>query len=267
MKRLFFIILLINITTTIFAQKNLIIKVNNVDFEMIFVEHGTFVMGATEEQRNDRDIDENPYHTVKLTNDFYIAKYEVTQKLWKAVKGKLPQDMNNLDSKFLGDDLPVVCVSWNDAIDFINDLNQLTGKKFRLPTEAEWEFSARGGNKSQHYKFSGSNKLDEVGWNQNMFEHYSIDCPQKVGTKSPNELGIYDMSGNVWEWCNDWYSSAYYHQTSKKDPKGPSDNENCAFKVYRGGSFHFIERECRVSCRNCDYPKQRSNNLGFRLAL
>ena len=168
--------------------------VNGVLFEMVRVEGGTFRMGATSEQGGDAERDEKPVHSVKL-NTFYIGKTEVTQALWQAVMGSNP-------SHFKGADLPVENVTWYDCQNFIQKLKSLTGQKFRLPTEAEWEFACRGGNKSRGYKYSGSNNLGSVAW----YNGNSGGKTRPVGTKAPNELGIYDMSGNVWEWCNDWYA-------------------------------------------------------------
>ena len=222
--------------------------VNGVSFEMVRVEGGTFRMGATSEQEDDADSDEKPVHSVTLSS-YYIGKTEVTQALWQAVMGSNP-------SAFQGADLPVECVSWNDCQEFIQKLNRLTGRNFRLPTEAEWEFACRGGNKSNGYKYSGSNDIDNVAW----YDGYSGAHP--VGTKAPNELGIYDMSGNVWEWCSDWYAD--YTSYSQTDPTGPQSG---SFRVYRGGSWYFNARYCRSSGRGGSDPSDRSNILGLRLAL
>ena len=157
--------------------------VNGVSFEMARVEGGTFRMGATSEQEDEADSDETPVHSVTLSG-YYIGKTEVTQALWQAVMGSNP-------SRFKGSDLPVECVSWNDCQEFIKKLNRLTGRNFRLPTEAEWEFACRGGNNSRGYKYSGSNDIDNVAW----YWDNSGEKTHPVGTKAPNELGIYDMSG------------------------------------------------------------------------
>ncbi len=222
--------------------------VRGVSFEMVRVEGGTFRMGATSEQEDDADSDEKPVHSVTLSS-YYIGKTEVTQALWQAVMGSNP-------SAFQGADLPVECVSWNDCQEFIQKLNRLTGRNFRLPTEAEWEFACRGGNKSNGYKYSGSNDIDNVAW----YDGYSGAHP--VGTKAPNELGIYDMSGNVWEWCSDWYAD--YTSYSQTDPTGPQSGSR---RVYRGGSWSSIARGCRSSDRSCYDPTDRNSDLGLRLAL
>ena len=177
-----------------FAVEEETIYVGDVNIEMVKVEGGTFDMGATKEQEEPWDS-EKPVHKVTLSS-FSIAKTEVTQELWQAVMGNNP-------SYFKGSNLPVEVVSWNDCQEFIRKLNAMTGYNFRLPTEAEWEFAARGGNKSQHYQYSGSNDVGSVAW----YGDNSGGKTHPVATKAPNELGIYDMSGNVWEWCEDWYGS------------------------------------------------------------
>ena len=232
--------------------KNRTFTVNGVSFEMIAVEGGTFTMGATSEQGSDAYDDEKPAHQVTLSS-YYIGKTEVTQELWQAVMGSNP-------SKFSGTNLPVEKVSWEDCQSFVIKLNELTGKNFRLPTEAEWEYAARGGNKSNGFKFSGGNNIAEVAWyseNGNKISH-------PVATKAPNELGIYDMSGNVWEWCSDWYSSSYYTSSSQTNPTGPNSG---SYRVYRGGSWSGNARFCRVSHRDSNYPSYRFNYLGLRLAV
>lgn len=224
--------------------------VNGVSFEMVRVEGGTFRMGATSEQEDEADSDEKPVHSVTLSS-YYIGKTEVTQALWQAVMGSNP-------SNFKGADLPVECVSWNDCQEFIKKLNRLTGRNFRLPTEAEWEFACRGGNNSRGYKYSGSNDIDNVAW----YWDNSGEKTHPVGTKAPNELGIYDMSGNVYEWCNDWYGN--YTSYSQTNPTGPHGG---SYRVGRGGSWFFSARYCRSSFRFGDGPAYRYGGLGLRLAL
>ena len=224
--------------------------VNGVTFKMIRVEGGTFQMGATNEQGSDAYNAEKPVHTVTLS-DFMIAETEVTQELWKAVMGNNP-------SKFKGTNNPVEQVSWNDCKKFISKLNSLTGQHFRLPTEAEWEFAARGGNKSQHFKYSGSNSIDRVAW----YDGNSGKKTHPVGSKDANELGLYDMSGNVWEWCEDWLGD--YSSSPQTNPKGPNDG---SIRVDRGGSWCNGARDCRVSDRDGSTPGDRDDILGFRLAL
>ena len=226
------------------------ITVNSVSFTMIAVEGGTFQMGATSEQGGDADSDEKPVHSVTLS-DYYIGETEVTQELWEAVMVSNP-------SYFSGSQRPVERVSWNDCQEFITQLNQLTGKNFRLPTEAEWEYAARGGSKSKGYKYSGSNTIGNVAW----YDVNSIYQTHNVKTKSPNELGIYDMSGNVYEWCQDWYGS--YSSGSQTNPTGPSSGSD---RVCRGGSVGSGAGSCRVSNRGYGNPDDGNLILGLRLCL
>ena len=223
---------------------------DGISIDMVRVEAGTFTMGATPEMEDPYDW-EKPTHQVTLTNDYYIGKYEVTQTLWKAVMGSNP-------SKFKGDNLPVEMVSWDECQEFISKLNTMTGKTFRLPTEAEWEYAARGGKKSRSYKYSGSNNLSDVAW----YENNSGSKVHTVGLKQANELGIYDMSGNVWEWCQDWYDK--YSSSSQTNSTGANSG---AGRVYRGGGWYGTARHCRSSCRVHNAPGDRFNDLGLRLVL
>ena len=227
--------------------------VNGVSFTMIDVEGGTFTMGATSEQGSDAGSDEKPTHEVTLSN-YSIGETEVTQELWQAVMGSNP-------SNFKGDlQRPVECVSWNDCQTFINKLNQLTGENFRLPTEAEWEYAARGGKESKGYKYSGSNTIGKVAW----FTDNSSSTTHAVKTKQPNELGLYDMSGNVWEWCADWFSNSYYASSPASNPTGPSSG---SLRVLRGGSWYLNAWYCRVAYCSHDSPDYRNDDGGFRLSL
>jgi len=225
--------------------------VGSMDFDMVFVEGGAFRMGATPEQGDDVSSDERPQHYVTI-NSYYIGRFEVTQAQWKAVMGVNP-------SFFKGGDLPVEKVSWNDVQLFIQKLNVLTGKKYRLPTEAEWEYAARGGKRSGGYKFSGSNLIGEVAW----YGKNSENTTHKVGTVAfHNELEIYDMSGNVMEWCQDWYGP--YRGQSYDNPRGPKRG-SC--RVVRGGSWCFLDESCRIAKRCNAFPGVRLRDLGFRLAM
>ena len=218
--------------------------------EMVKVEAGTFMMGATSEMKNPYD-DEKPVHQVTLTNDYYMGKYEVTQALWQAVMGKNP-------SYFKGDNLPVNYVRWKDCQRFISKLNSMTGRKFRLPTEAEWEYAARGGKKSRGYQYSGSSNISDVAW----YDGNSGDKTHPVGTKQANELGIYDMTGNVLEWCQDWYGS--YYSSSQTNPTG---SDSGSARVSRGGGWFNDASYCRLSVRFYYTPDFRLDILGLRLAL
>ena len=243
-------------TTT--TAGNRTFTVNGVSFEMIEVKGGTFTMGCTSEQGGDCDSDEKPTHSVTLS-DYYIGKFEVTQELWQAVMGNNP-------SRFMGNNHPVENVSWNDVQEFITKLNQKKGANFRLPTEAEWEYAARGGNKSKGYKYSGSNRIDDVAVYEvnsyNKGSNHPDYGTHAVGTKSPNELGIYDMSGNVWEWCQDWKGS--YSSGSQTNPTGPSSGSG---RVLRGGGWFHYAKYCRVSYRDYINPDSGTATSGSASSL
>ena len=232
-------------------QNQTITLEGGVSFKMIAVEGGTFLMGSSESDA-EADDNEKPQHEVTLSN-YYIGETEVTQELWEAVMGTNP-------SFFVGANLPVEKVSWDDCQTFIGKLNEKTGMKFRLPTEAEWEYAARGGKKSKGYTYSGSNALGNVAW----YSDNSGDITHEVGTKQANELGIYDMSGNVWEWCQDRYGETYYENSPSTDPLGPDSG---SYRVYRGGGGWSGAWYCRVANRDGDSPGFRYYSLGFRLAL
>ena len=225
--------------------------VNGVTFKMVEVDGGTFIMGATKEQGNDAWDCAKPAHKVTVSS-FLIGQTEVTQELWGAVMGYNPSESGT-------DKCPVECVSWNDCQSFISKLNELTGEEFRLPTEAEWEFAARGGNKSKNYKYAGSNSINSVVW-----YYYNSDMIRPVATKKPNELGIYDMSGNVWEWCQDYYDEDYYSESPQTNPTGPSYG---ALRVIRSGDYNDAEDYCRISARMGCSPNSNITELGLRLAI
>ena len=221
------------------------ITVNGVSFDMIWVGAGTFTMGADTACR----YDVKPAHIVTLTKNCYIGKTEVTQALWEAVMGQNP-------SRFKGASKPVHNISWNDCRLFLSKLNTLTGLNFRLPTEAEWEYAARGGNRSCNYDYSGSDNFNEVAW--------KIRCSSTgvhaVAIKKPNELGIYDMSGSVAEWCSDWYDKNYYERSPQIDPAGPDNGEK---RVWREG----VVSECSLTFRSCGLPDEPYWLCGLRLVL
>jgi len=224
--------------------------------DMVFVEKGTFTMGCTPEQGTECGEDEIPEHNVTLS-DFYIGKYEVTQGLWKTVMEENP-------SKFTGNDnLPVENVSWSDVQAFITALNAKTGKIYRLLTEAEWEYAARGGNGGKGYKYSGSNTIGNVAW----YDQNGGDKTHPAGTKAPNELGICDMSGNVWEWVSDWYSDSYYRLSLLSPVPNPTGPASGTQRVIRGGAYDGLARYGRVSHRRYVSPAFSYPNLGLRLAL
>lgn len=226
---------------------------NPFNIEMVFVEGGSFMMGCTPEQGSDCQDDEKPLHLVTL-NSFYIGKYEVTQGQWRAVMETNPSFHKNCEN------CPVEQVSWNDVQEFLQKLNQLTGKTYRLPTEAEWEYAARGGQQSRGYKYSGSNDIGAVAW----YDGNSGDKIHPVGQKSPNELGINDMTGNIWEWCSDWYAYDYYSGSPSSNPQGPSTG---SFRVLRGGVWYNAAAGCRVADRYGRSPWYRYHSYGFRVLL
>ncbi len=228
-----------------------VFTVNGVSFTMVAVEGGTFTMGATAEQGGDGKNDERPVHQVTLS-DYWLGETEVSEGLWMAVMGKNPSNDQ------YGGTYPVEHVSWEDCQAFISKLNELTGEAFRLPTEAEWEFAARGGTRSEGYKYSGGNTVGDVAW----CDGNSGSAKHPAATKSPNELGLCDMSGNVLEWCQDWYGN--YDSAVQSNPTGPVTG---SARVCRGGSRYNGTNGCRVSFRAPRAPSVRSSDTGFRLAL
>ena len=252
---------------------------------MINVEGGSFWMGAQKADPSGQNYDseawsdEERVHKVTLSS-FYMSEVVVTQALWKAVMGTtVSQQRDKANPKWPmrgeGGEYPMYYVNWNECQEFIKKLNAVTGKSFRLPTEAEWEYAARGGKKSLGYKFSGSNTIGDVAWywknsgDKILSGSWDSDTLEKnnckthpVNCKKPNELGLYDMSGNVWEWCQDWYGN--YNDDPQTNPKGPSSGSG---RVLRGGSWFDSARRCRVSYRDYGYPGSRGSYIGFRLVL
>ncbi len=226
--------------------------IQEIEANMINIPAGTFVMGCVNEQDSACYYWEKPSHKVSISS-FYLNKYDVTQKEWEAVTGKTPWF-----SKACAD-CPVENISWYDAQVFINKLNQITGRNYRLPTEAEWEYAAGGGNKSHGYKFSGSNNPDEVAW----YDKNSSKQSHPVGQKKPNELGLYDMSGNVFQWCSDWFDEKYYTSSPSDNPVGPRTG---AYRAVRGGSWWSEVNQGRTICRD-RYPSDaKDDDVGIRLA-
>ena len=230
-----------------------LVTVGSVTFTMIPVKGGTFQMGATKEQTGEARKDEKPVHTVTLDN-FQIGETEVSQALWREVMGSNP-------STYKGNDLPVTNITWEDCQEFIKKLNERTGKQFRLPTEAEWEFAARGGTASKGYMFSGSDEVRSVAWHNRDSNRDRHNGPYAIKSKDPNELGIYDMSGNVNEWCQDWFGD--YTADLQTNPQGPATGKE---HVYRGGSWWYYGMSCRVSRRNSGVKDVRGV-IGLRLAM
>lgn len=218
--------------------------------DMVRVEGGTFTMGATPEQGEEAFEDEMPAHKVTLST-FSIGRYPITQDQWEAVMGNNP-------SHFIGEKLPVESVSWFDCQEFAKKLSEMTGRHFRLPTEAEWEYAARGGKKGKRYKFSGGHILEQIGW----YNENSGNTSHEVGKKSPNELGLYDMSGNIWEWVQDWKGD--FTEDDQVNPTGP---ETGIERVCRGGGWNREIDRARVSYRGDDQPTLRYCSLGLRIVL
>ena len=234
--------------------KNRIISLpSGVNFELVYVQGGIFAMGSDDPESPDR---EKPAHQVELF-DFFIGRYAVTQEVWQAV-------MNSNSSSFKGEKRPVDAVSWKDTQDFFSQLNKLTGKDFRLPTEAEWEYAARGGQYSQGYKYAGSDRLKQVGW----YNENSKKQTQEVGQLLANELGLHDMSGNVYEWCQDRFDKKYYAECKKTgivhNPQGPATGTD---RVIRGGGYFRSPLNCRSVTRDLILPGERYDDFGFRLVL
>ena len=231
--------------------------VGGVTFKMKLVEAGTFQMGSTVY------YDEEPIHSVTITKDYYMAETEVTQALWKAVTGYSPTSGGSAWSSTygLGDNYPAYYISYEDVQSFITKLNSMTGEKFRMPTEAEWEYAARGGKKSKGYTYSGSDTAGDVAW----YSDNSSNKTHPVKSKAANELGIYDMSGNVYEWCSDWYDFSYYSSSPQNDPTGPATDKS--YRVFRGGCWFSDASYCCCADRDGFTPSYRYYNIGFRLAL
>lgn len=217
---------------------------------MVKVEGGTFMMGGTHEQGEEAFSDEKPPHKVTLST-FYIGRYPITQEQWKAVMGNNP-------SYFQGERHPVEQVDWMDCQEFVEKLSKMTGIRFRLPTEAEWEYAARGGRKSKGYKYSGGDLLPQIAW----YNENSGGTSHEVGQKAPNELGLYDMSGNIWEWVHDWKGD--YSEEALTNPTGPETGDE---RVCRGGGWNREHDRCRVSYRGDDQPDLRYRSLGLRVVM
>ncbi|MDE5608983.1 MAG: formylglycine-generating enzyme family protein [Bacteroidales bacterium] len=231
------------------------------NLEMVYVQGGTFEMGATAEQDEDAFYEEYPVRTIKL-DGYYIGKYELTQAQWKAVMGTSLREQRDKANPAWGiygegDSYPMGYVSWEEAREFCQKLSEATGRRYMLPTEAQWEYAARGGNKSRHYKYAGGNNIDEVAW----YKENSDNTAHSVGTKKANELGCYDMSGNVMEWCSDWYGR--YVKNDTVNPQGPARG---TYRVHRVCSWLWEAKYLRVSSRSVDTATGRFFDVGFRVA-
>ena len=259
---------LVGVSYALTAQEDIVVTVNGVSFVMKYVEGDRFVMGAQSFGRQWANFDseaagdETPPHYVTLSS-FYMGETEVTQGLWEAVMGTtLEQQRDNENPEWplrgVGADYPMYYVSWDDCQTFVEKLSGLTGRRFRLPTEAEWEFAARGGNKSKGDKYAGSKHMGLAGW----YYMNSVSSSHPVKEKAANELGLYDMSGNVWEWCSDWYGR--YDRVLQIDPQGPDVGEE---RVLRGGGWAYYAPRCRVSFRYKFNPEHSNSSYGFRIVM
>jgi len=246
MKKIFAFLVLLCLLQPAFAQRKYDKTPDPLKMDMVLVKGGKFAMGDDSES-----VDRKPAHNVIL-KDFSICRFEVTERQWKAVMGANPSSYTYCS------DCPVTNVSWDDAQAFIKKLNELTGRHYRLPTEAEWEYAARGGKQERLLQFSGKRGPQPIAW----YNDNSKDHVHPVGRKVANELGIYDMSGNVEEWCNDWYSKDYYTKKNVTDPQGPDGGFS---KVVRGGSWASNAHEIVVTRRAAYLPNTKSISLGFRL--
>lgn len=235
-----------------------------INMKMIWVEGGDFLMGCTSEQGGDCNSDEQNVRRVTV-DGYYIGMLEVTQEQWEKVVGTSVYQQwtkasnSGSPSRGVGSNYPMYCVSWEEAMEFCRLLSQKTGKTYTLPTEAQWEYAARGGKNPDGTKYSGSNMIDVVGW----YTDNSGSSTHPCGTKRANSLGIYDMSGNVWEWCKDWYANSYVSYDTN-NPTGPSSG---SYRVFRGGGWGNGASDCRVAYRNRNSPGYRGNFLGFRVVL
>lgn len=230
--------------------------IRKIDENMVRVDSGSFFMGCVNEKDSDCYYWEKPGHRVSVST-FYICKYAVTQSEWQAVVGDKPWFTKDCP------ECPVENISWFDVQIFTNKLNQLTGKYYRLPTEAEWEYAAKGGNKSLNYKYAGSNNPSIVAW----YAENSGKISHPVGRKLPNELGLYDMSGNVWQWCADWFDDKYYSRNVIDNPTGPTNGQiHDFYRTCRGGSWWSEVGDLHISNRDRYPPDARDDDVGFRLA-
>lgn len=245
--RLTALVLLSLCSLSALAQTETFTLSDSVSLEMVFVEGGTFIMGS-----DDGKKDARPAHEVTL-NDFHIGKLELTQAQWTAIMDYNP-------SQFACMNCPVNDMSWEQLQDFLKELSEMTGRKFRLPTEAEWEYAAQGGKKTQGFLYSGSNDLAEVGW----LKFNGNDQQHEVGQLKPNELGLYDMNGNAWELCEDWYDPKFY---ARSEAKNPVNTKPAKYRVSRGASWMSPSKYCFRWARNNDHPHHRRGNGGFRVVM
>ncbi len=238
---------LISFVFDIAGQTEIIELNDSIQLEIVFVKGGSFILGSDEGKKDAR-----PAHEVNL-NDFYIGKYELTQEQWIAVMGYNPSEIPCVKC-------PVNDMSWEQLMEFIEKLNKVTGKSFRLPTEAEWEYAAQGGKQTKGYLYSGNNNIEEVAW----LKANGSDQQHEVGLLKPNELGLYDMNGNAWELCQDWYDKKFYQYSPKENPVNTIEAK---YRVSRGASWMSGEDYCQRWYRNIDHWHHKRGNGGFRLVM
>ena len=266
--KIILVLFLVGMTCALMAQEEIVVTANEVAFTMKYVEGDRFIMGAQSfgHQWANFDTeaagDETPPHFVTVSS-FYMAETEVTQGLWEAVMGTTVEQQRDKANpewplRGVGANYPMYYVSWDDCQAFVEKLSGLTGKKFRLPTEAEWEFAARGGKMAKGDKYAGSKHMGLAGW----YYMNSASTSHPVKEKAANELGLYDMSGNVWEWCSDWY--ARYDRALQTDPQGPATGVE---RVLRGGGWAYYASRCRVSFRYKFDPEHSNSSYGFRIVM
>ncbi len=224
------------------------VSCGEVTTEMVFVKGGQFEMGD-----NSGKKDAKPVHLVSLS-DFYIGKFEVTQEFWTSIMGYNPSEKTDCPQ------CPVNDMTWEQTQDFITELNKCTSKQFRLPTEAEWEYAAQGGQGSKGFTYSGSNSIDSVAW----LKDNASEKLHEVGQLKPNELDLYDMNGNAWELCEDWYSNSFYENSPANNPVNTAVNK---YRVSRGASWMSPAKYCERSARNIDHPHHKRGNGGIRLVM
>ena len=230
------------------------------NLKMIYVKGGEFLMGEPAGEGDEARAEKAAVHKVKV-DDYYIGQFEITQSQWRAVMGTDISRQKHLAGAAayygVGGNYPMYYITWEEAVEFCNRLSRRTGKKYSLPTEAEWEYAARGGQAGETTRYAGSDDLKRVAW---YFEN-SPSATHPVGSKKPNKLGLYDMSGNVWEWCQDWYGDTY-DESDTDNPAGPASG---TFRVSRGGGSGSEESDCRVYRRSGNHPGFRLSANGFRV--
>lgn len=244
-------------------KKELSISIGDIDFLLIYIDEGEYLMGSPKNMRH-CSIDEQPLHCVKISRPFYLAKFPVTVSQWNSFSDFSPFGGRDYGARH--DDAPATHISWMDAKEYIGNISRISGLMFRLPTEAEWEYCARAGTSSMYYwgDDDSPEDIDKYAWNYHNTGKMGIKNPQPVGRKLPNGFGIYDMAGNIWEWCEDWYNGDYYLMSPLYDPRGPKTGTR---RSLRGGSWGDDTKYLRCGVRDSYFPDRRWYLNGFRLLL